>query len=42
MHSFVHDFVYPSDVYSSRIRFHLLVGLIVKFLAMLCLMSARS
>ncbi|GKV07062.1 hypothetical protein SLEP1_g18870 [Rubroshorea leprosula] len=43
MHSSVHDFEYPSDVYPSRMEFHLLVGLIIRFLVMwLCLMSAGS
>ncbi|GKV13880.1 hypothetical protein SLEP1_g24842 [Rubroshorea leprosula] len=40
MHSSVHDSVYPSDVYLSRIGFHLLVGLLIGFPALLCLMSA--
>ncbi|GKV13616.1 hypothetical protein SLEP1_g24607 [Rubroshorea leprosula] len=43
MHSSVHDSVYPSDAYPSRMKFHLLVGLIIRFLAMwLCLMGAGS
>ncbi|GKV47952.1 hypothetical protein SLEP1_g54801 [Rubroshorea leprosula] len=42
MHSSVHDLIYPSDVYPSRIGFHHLVGIIIRFLAMLCLMSAGS
>ncbi|GKV29780.1 hypothetical protein SLEP1_g38679 [Rubroshorea leprosula] len=40
MHSSIHDPICPSDAYPSRIRFHLLVVLIIRFLAiLLCLMS---
>ncbi|GKV43040.1 hypothetical protein SLEP1_g50381 [Rubroshorea leprosula] len=42
MHSSVPDSGYPSDVYLSRMEFHLLVGLLIGFLALLCLMSAGS
>ncbi|GKU93175.1 hypothetical protein SLEP1_g6793 [Rubroshorea leprosula] len=43
VHSSIHDSGYPSDVYPSRMEFHLLVGLIIRFLVMwLCLMSAGS